>query len=52
MANDEKKQDLRSGVPRRLGDWLHMAMIACYMAVLYSLLPRQTMICGRGFQRL
>ena len=35
MANDEKKQDLRSGVPRRLGDWLHMAMIACYMAVLF-----------------
>ena len=34
MANDEKKQDLRSGVHRRLGDWLHMAMIACYMAVL------------------
>ena len=38
MANDEKKQDLRSGVPRRLGDWLHMAMIACYMAVLLSLI--------------
>ena len=35
MANDEKKQDLRSGVHRRLGDWLHMAMIACYMAVLF-----------------
>ena len=35
MANDEKKQDLRSGVHRRLGDWLHMAMIACYMEVLY-----------------
>lgn len=53
MANDEKKQDLRSGVHRRLGDWLHMAMIACYMAVLFvQPAAAATMICGRGFQRL
>ena len=39
MANDEKKQDLRSGVHRRLGDWLHMAMIACYMVAVLFVQP-------------
>ena len=37
MANDEKKQDLRSGVHRRLGDWLHMAMtVRMIMILLYG----------------
>ena len=35
MANDEKKQDQRDGIAHRLGGWVHVAVIACYMAVLF-----------------
>ena len=35
MANDEKIQDQRDGIAHRLGGWVHVAVIACYMAVLF-----------------